>query len=477
MNFEYLLFLGGYFIILLIVSFGFSRRMKSLEDFFLASRKLSSTLVYVSLTASWLGATSILITIDEAYKQGVSSFWIIGVPAVLTGLGFAIFLVKPIRKLPITTLPDLVEMRYGRLVRHMASVLIVWYMILLASSQMVAIGNFLKSFLGASYFYSLVLGSAVVFVYSIFGGYFSIVVTDGFQFFLVSGGILGLFFFLIDGSSFKSLYYLASQVGRESYFNIFYDFKKNILIVFSFILAWTISPIVWQRIQSARTERAARSGLFAAAGTFFLLYWSLVFIGMLSLSIFTSNSSEESILAALISTHVNRFFSLLLFIAVVAAIMSTMDTAINTGALSLTRDVFQQLVPKGRLENIITTSRLSTLLVGIMAFIIAAKLQSILKTLGLASEIMAEGLFVPGIAMIYLKKKYPMAGFLSLGLGGGYSVVGFLCSIEFIHLKWPEWPFSVPYGLLLSLMGFILGMVIDNRKRHAREALKDSQRA
>jgi len=137
-NFEYLLFLGGYFIILLIVSFGFSRRMKSLEDFFLASRKLSSTLVYVSLTASWLGATSILITIDEAYKQGVSSFWIIGVPAVLTGLGFAIFLVKPIRKLPITTLPDLVEMRYGRLVRHMASVLIVWYMILLASSQMVA---------------------------------------------------------------------------------------------------------------------------------------------------------------------------------------------------------------------------------------------------------------------------------------------------------------------------------------------------
>ncbi|GAG14750.1 unnamed protein product, partial [marine sediment metagenome] len=109
----------------------------------------------MSLSASWFGATSILVSADEAYETGVSSFWIMGVPAVLTVLLLGFFLARPIRRLPIVTLPDLVELRYGRTVRHLASILIIWYMVVLAASQMVAVGNFLKSFLGTPYLMSL----------------------------------------------------------------------------------------------------------------------------------------------------------------------------------------------------------------------------------------------------------------------------------------------------------------------------------
>ncbi|MEE9390536.1 MAG: hypothetical protein V3U91_04770, partial [Candidatus Aminicenantaceae bacterium] len=135
--------------------------MKSLEDFFLASRNLPVSLVYLSLCASWFGATSILVSTDEAFAHGISAFWVMGIPATLTVLLLAFFLARPIRQLPIVTLPDLVELRYGRLVRHLASLLIVWYMVVLASSQMVAIGNLLKTFLGSSYILSLSLGVLV----------------------------------------------------------------------------------------------------------------------------------------------------------------------------------------------------------------------------------------------------------------------------------------------------------------------------
>ena len=141
--------------------------------------------------------------------------------------------------------------------------------------------------------------------------------------------------------------------------------------------------------------------------------------------------------------------------------MSTMDTAINTGALSLTRDVYQQVFPQRQGKEIVFVSRLSTFIVGGVAFLVAIKFQSILKTLGLASEIMAEGLFVPGIAMVFLRKKLPLAGFLSLFLGGGYSIVGFLCELGLLPLNWPSWPYSVPYGLGLSLAGFVAGFVLD----------------
>ena len=468
MKIEFVLLLLAYFVLLLLVTFIFSKRMKNLEDFFLASRNLPFFLVFLSLSASWFGATSTLVSADEAYETGVSSFWVMGAPAVLTVLLLAFFLARPIRRLPIVSLPDLVELRYGRSVRHLAAILIIWYMAVLAASQMVAIGHFLKSFLGTSYLTSLVLGTIVVLVYSVFGGFFSVAITDTFQFFLLVAGIFCLFFFLSDTSSLKEIPIFASELGKKDYFNIFFDFKKNFLIFLSFTLAWTISPIAWQRIQAARTDRSARKGLFAASGTFFLLYGIVIFIGMLSLPVFCSQKLEGPLFSEIISSRTGIFLSGILFVAIVAAIMSTMDTAINTGALSLTRDIYQQIFSSSRGKGIVLVSRISTLFVGGLAFLVATKFQSILKTLGLASEIMAEGLFIPGIAMIFMKKKLPMAGFLSLLLGGGFSVVGFFCEVELLHLSWPSWPYSVPYGLSLSLVGFVTGFAVERYLRKTR---------
>ncbi len=465
MKIEFFLFLIGYFILILGVSFIFSKRMKSLEDFFLASRNLPAFLVFFSLSASWFGSASILVSTDQAFATGLSSFWVMGAPAILTVLLLAFFLTRPIRRLPIVSLPDLVEMRYGRAVRHLSSVLIIWYMAVLAASQMVAIGTFLKSFLGIPYFWSLVLGTCVVLVYSIFGGFLSVAVTDGLQFILLVAGVFGLFFFLSGTSSIKEVSLYASELGRPHYFNFLFNVKENLLIFLSFTLAWTISPIAWQRIQAARSDRSARQGLFAASGTFFILYWVVAFIGILSLPLFFSQSLDGPLLSEIISSKTGALLAGILFVAVVAAVMSTMDTAINTGALSLTRDVFQQIFPQRKGKEIVLVGRLSTFFVGGVAFLVAIKFQSILETLGLASEIMAEGLFIPGIAMVFLRKRLPMAGLLSLVLGGGYSVAGFLCKLDLLSLSWPSWPYSVPYGLGLSLAGFLVGFGLEKYKK------------
>jgi len=71
------------------------------------------------------------------------------------------------------------------------------------------------------------------------------------------------------------------------------------------------------------------------------------------------------------------------------------------------------------------------------------------------------GFFIPGVSMVFLNKKWPSAGFLSLVLGSGFALIGFFCEIGILSLRWPAWPFSVPYGLALSLVGFLLGMLID----------------
>jgi SSS family solute:Na+ symporter len=137
-----------------------------------------------------------------------------------------------------------------------------------------------------------------------------------------------------------------------------------------------------------------------------------------------------------------------------------MDTAINTGALSLARDVHDRLFPKSPIGPV-AAGRIATLVIGAAAFLIAARFQSILKTIGLSSEIMAEGFFVPGVAMIFSAKRRPLAGLLSLCLGGGFSVLSFLAAANVLRLGLPVWPYSVPWGLALSLFGYGLGAAIE----------------
>jgi SSS family solute:Na+ symporter len=460
---EFLFFLLGYLVLVLLIGLKFSRRMRSLEDFFLASRSLSAALVFLSLTASWFGASSILVTADEAFRAGVSSFWLIGLPAVATVLIFAFILAGPIRRLDIVTLPDLVERRYGKAVRHLASGLIFWYMAVLASSQMVALGQFIRPFLKLPYFWSLALGTGVVLIYLLSGGLRSVAATDVLQCILLAGGVIGLAIFLIRSSPAAALSEVVSEAGKPGYFQFFFDPGRNTLIALSFIFAWTISPIAWQRIQSARSEAAARLGLVAAAGAFVVLYGLVVVIGMFALPLFSSRPLSGPLISEIIASRVGRLGGGLLFVAVLAAILSTLDTALNTGALTLTKDIYLNLRrSRSRMSPAsVQVGRVATLLSAGLAFVIATRFQSILQTLGLASEIMAEGLFVPGVAMVFLRGKKPLAGGLSLALGGGFALASFLSAVKVLPLRLPAWPFSVPYGLALSLLGFAAGLLFD----------------
>jgi SSS family solute:Na+ symporter len=76
---------------------------------------------------------------------------------------------------------------------------------------------------------------------------------------------------------------------------------------------------------------------------------------------------------------------------------------------------------------------------------------------------MAEGFFIPGMAMIFMRRRAPLAGFLSLVLGGAFSVLSFLGSLGALPLRLPAWPHSVPYGLAASLGGFGMGMILNSR--------------
>jgi len=459
----FLLAVAAYAALLLLAGLGLRRRPASLDSFFLASRRLGPVRVAFSLCAAWIGAASLLVSTDEACRDGVSAIWIIGIPAVVTLL-ILTALVRPVRSVSGLTPSELVRARYGRTAGALTTALVVWYMTVLAASQMVAAGPFLDAFLGLGPLPSLVLAAGLVMAYSAAGGLQAVARTHVLQFALLVAGVAGLIATLASRTSWPAVRAAAAGAGKGGYFDLFAGGERNALIALSFVLAWTISPIAWQRMQAARNEAAARIGTAAAAVLLGGFYAAIVAAGLLFLPSYPGGAGGVPLVTRFVAGEAGSFLGGIVFVTVLAAIFSTLDAALNAGAFTLTKDLLGRPAGPGDGGRPLRLGRAATAGLALAALLIAARLGDILKTLGLASAIMAEGLLIPGVAALFLKKRAPLAGLLSLALGGGYAIVAFLGEAGLRILPLPPWPRSVPLGVALGAAGFLSGLLIERAR-------------
>jgi len=457
----FVLAIAAYVAALWAAGFGFRRKPGSLESFFLASRRLGAGRVAFSLCASWIGAASLLVSTDEAFRDGLSAIWIIGLPAVAT-LVVLTALVRPIRAVSGSTPAELMRDRYGKTAGSLTTILIVWYMTALAASQIVAAGPFLGAFLGTGPLVSLAIAAGIVIVYSTAGGLQALARTHVLQFALLVAGVAGMVASLASRTTWGAVRAAAAASGRSGYFDVLAGAERNGLIALSFVLAWTISPIAWQRMQAARSERAARRGTAGAALLLGLFYAGIVLAGMLFLPLYPEGGAGIPLVTRFVSEEAGSFLGGLVFVTVLAAIISTMDAALNAGAFTLTKDLIGRRADAGGAGGRpLVQAKVATAALALAALLIAARLGDILKTLGLASAIMAEGLLVPGLAALFLKKRAPLAGILGLALGGGYAAVSFLGDSGLRFLPIPAWPRSLPLGVAVGAAGFLAGLAIE----------------
>ncbi len=421
-----------------------SKKNKSFIDYFFGKKDVGTLLIFFTITATWIGASTTIATIEKGISVGFNAVWMLGVPTFLTIFIF-ILLNKKIRESNFISLPEFLKVYYGSKISILASILVFFYMVVLTASQFVAWGRFISAFINTNYTTTVLIGGIIVILYSFYGGYLSVIFTDGIQLILISLSILYLFFY----SNESFIYIKASDL------NLFSNIEFNLLMVISFTLAWVISPIIWQRIISAKSSRSSKRGLIFSLMTFFVIYILIILIAI-SLRQYDANTN----LGYIIKNYLPKFGQILVFIGIASAIMSTADSALNISSLTIVKDILNVKSDK----KLLFYAKLATIFSGFLAIIIALGFTSIIKTLGLASEIMAEGFFIPGMAALLFKIKKPLAGILSLSLGGGFSILVFFNEYG-LNLPIPKWPYSLPYGLGLSLLGFLIGYFWKEKKQ------------
>ncbi len=165
------------------------RRAKSHDEFLVAGRNLGPTFYMGTMAATVLGGASTVGTVRLGYVHGISGFWL----CAALGLGIIVlnlFLAKPLLKLRIFTVTQVLERRYNTTARQASAVIMVAYALMLAATSTIAIGTVMQVLFGIPFWLAVVIGGGVVVVYSAIGGMWSLTLTDIVQFVIKTVGLM-----------------------------------------------------------------------------------------------------------------------------------------------------------------------------------------------------------------------------------------------------------------------------------------------
>ncbi|PKQ61218.1 sodium:solute symporter [Labilibaculum filiforme] len=449
-----------------------SKESENSEDYFLAGRQLSFGALAITFIASWWGGGSAIDLVDHGFNQGISSFWIYGMPVL-----FATFLMylfsKAIRKIGTITQPQLMELRYNKTVAFLLSLLILVFMILGVATQAVVIGKFFQAFFNIDYKIAALTGTSIVLLYSFFGGFKGVVVTDIIQFFFLLIAAIVLFVFAYKHSGgFEKVQQLALNANKTEFLSFFHNLSNNFVFIITFGCSWMIQANIWQRISASKTPGDAKKMMSLAFVIFIPLYLIVTLTGVLSFGLFDS-VPEGGIVPAIIIRYMPLGLAALLFVGLCSAIMSTMDSMINTGAMVLSIDIYKKLFRQNaEPKQMVWAGKISTVIISFLGLLIALEIRSILKITWIGSDFLATGAFVPLVLGFIWKAGNSKAATVSILFGLLFSTYNLLIALG-VNLPKAWETASVQQaliGMLASAVIFISVSIITKPETEKAEA-------
>ncbi len=176
------------YLVLLIIIVAYSARLsKTNEDFVLGGKKLSGYSLALSERATGESAWLLLGLTGHAYAEGMASVWV-AIGCVTGVLVIWFFLSGPIQRYTdrsrALTVPQLFIKRFpgnDRKISMVTSLIIIFFFMLYIASQFSGAGKIFNNTFGIDPFWGMVLGAGLVTVYTMLGGFITVVATDAFQ--------------------------------------------------------------------------------------------------------------------------------------------------------------------------------------------------------------------------------------------------------------------------------------------------------
>ena len=453
----------AYLLVTIAIGLYAAKRVKNSADFAIAGRKLPLAMIVTTTFATWFGSETVLGIPAKFVNSGLNGVvedpFGAGTCLILVGIFFA----GRLYRMNLMTISDYYRERFGRTVEVVCSLIIMLSYLGWVSAQVTALGlvfNVLSD--GAiSIPVGMVIGVVSILAYTLFGGMWSVAITDFIQMIILVVGlaILAVFAGNLAGGADK----VVALAASKDLFKFWPEPSfKDMVFFFAAAITMMLGSIpqqdVFQRVMSANSERAATKGP-VIGGVFYILFAFVpMFLVASALIIMPEQTAAllkedpQKVLPTLVLTQMPFVMQVLFFGALLSAIKSTASATLLAPSVTFVENIWRQFQPHMGDRQELRTMRITVLVFSALVLLYAIRMQgtSIYEMVSGAYQVTLVGAFVPLVFGLYWSKATTQGAIFSI-------VLGLLTWVLFLATPaGGEFPAQLA-GILAALSGMLIG--------------------
>ncbi len=434
----------------------------TMSGYFIAGKKLPPWVVAFSTNATGESGWLLLGLTGMGYAVGAQAFWVVGGEVIGIALAW-LLLSRRIKRLSdesdSITVPDVLAARFedkAHVLRKISLLIILVMVGAYVAAQMVATGKAFDGFTELSYSTGVLVGAAVIILYTLVGGYKAVAWTDLIQGILMLLGLIIVPLIAIDAAGGWSSV-LTDLRGQDPGLLTPWgpDGKSTVALVgiVSFLaigLPFMGVPQLMVRFMSARSEKSLVPAMIISVIVILLFDLGAVLTGMAGRALFPGLEDPEGILPLISTSLLHPALGGIMMVVVLAAIMSTVDSLLILASSAVVRDYWQQVCGSKLSDRALANrGKLVTVVIGVIGIAFALHQTPLIFWFVLFAWSGLGAAFGPVLLCAVWYPATNLAGAVAGMLGG------FLTTIT-----WVLWLKPYFYDLLEVIPGFIVGLAL-----------------
>ena len=420
----------AYLLVTIAIGLVAAKRVHNTADFAIAGRHLPLAMFVTTTFATWFGSETVLGIPAKFVQNGLS-----GVVEDPFGAGSCLILVGAffaarLYSMTLLTISDYYRERYGRTVELMCSIMIMISYLGWVSAQVTALGLVFHVLSGQAISVPLgmLIGVVSILAYTLFGGMWSVAVTDFIQMIILVLGLSILAVFAADqAGGADKVFALASSQDMFRFWPEpnFRDVVFFLASAITMMLGSIPQQDVFQRVMSARDLRAATRGPILG-GVFYILFAFVpMFLVVSALIIMPDKAAAliaedpQKVLPTLVMEHMPFVMQVLFFGALLSAIKSCASATLLAPSVTFTENIWRPFRPHQSDRQNLLTMRVTVLVFSGLVLTYAMLMQgtSIYELVSGAYQVTLVGAFVPLLAGLFWSRATTQGAVFSIVLG------------------------------------------------------------
>lgn len=424
-----LIFVFAYMALSIAIGLFAVRYVSTSTDYVVAGRSLPIYMTIATVFATWFGSEAVLgipaTFIEEGMLGIIADPFGAGMCLILVGLFFA----RPLYRMKLLTIGNYYRNKYGRTVEALVSSCICLSYLGWVSAQIVAMGLVMSilSYGEISAAQGMAIGIVVVLVYTVFGGMWSVALTDFVQMIVILFGLGLVALYVADHSG--GVTPVINHALENDKLRFWPEWSTVGLL--GFIAAWVTIGLgsipqqdVFQRVMSSKDENVAVRGTVIGGMMYVVFAFVPIYLAYSALLIdpvtVQGQMADDSqlVLPSLILNHTPLWVQIIFFGALLSAIMSTASATMLAPSVTFAENIVRPFFPNLTDKQNLLLIRCSVVLFagGILVFAMNSE-SSIFEMVENAYKVTLAGAFVPLVAGLYWKRANTGGALASIALG------------------------------------------------------------